>query len=236
MGDFVLPATKLWEKALEIGLAGGPAMIGIGAVARLMFGLGAHVLLNLRSVGYGTIPESAWRRWVRNPDEGLGRIGAIIRSISPGQFQRETDLVARCRLLFASETMPIERDLKVMRILVAAAPLVGLLGTVMGMLVTFDALAFGSGGEKTMGLIARGISEALITTKTGLVVALPGLFFHYLISRRALHYQAFLSHLETVCVQDLHRNLGLQERARLEKLAAHRIARGIPRRLEPPSV
>jgi len=99
-----------------------------------------------------------------------------------------------------------------MKICVTAAPLLGLLGTVTGMLATFGALASGSGGEKTMGLIAEGISEALITTETGLIVALPGLFFQYQLSRRLESYKVFLAHLETICTQKLYKKLSEQDK------------------------
>jgi biopolymer transport protein ExbB len=77
--------------------------------------------------------------------------------------------------------------------------LLGLFGTVTGMLATFAALASGSGGEQTMGDIAKGISEALITTEAGLVVALPGLFFHYYLSRKLRGYHNFLDDAEGLC-------------------------------------
>jgi biopolymer transport protein ExbB len=100
-----------------------------------------------------------------------------------------------------TELPGFERDLKVMKICVGTAPLLGLFGTVTGMLATFNALAQGSGGEKTMGMIAKGISEALITTETGLVVALPGLFFHYYLSRGYERYKTFLARVEAACGQ-----------------------------------
>ena len=56
-----------------------------------------------------------------------------------------------------------------------------------------------------MGMIAAGISEALITTETGLVIALPGLFFHHFLERKFSDYKLFLSHLETVCSQEIYR-------------------------------
>ncbi len=67
--------------------------------------------------------------------------------------------------------------------LAAVAPLMGLLGTVIGMIVTFDVIAvFGTGNTSAM---AGGISEALITTQTGLLVAIPGLYMKGFLDRRA---------------------------------------------------
>ena len=63
----------------------------------------------------------------------------------------------------------------------------------------------GPGGDKTLGMVASGISEALITTMTGLVIALPGLFFHFSLTRRFERYKAFLAHLETVAAQRYHK-------------------------------
>ena len=65
----------------------------------------------------------------------------------------------------------------------ASAPLLGLLGTVTGIINTFQLITvFGSGDVKSL---SGGISEALITTKYGLVVAIPSLLFHTLLSRKA---------------------------------------------------
>lgn len=67
-------------------------------------------------------------------------------------------------------------------VLAAIAPLLGLLGTVTGMMATFDVLAvFGTGNANAM---AGGISEALITTETGLLVAIPGLYMKGFLDRR----------------------------------------------------
>ena len=63
----------------------------------------------------------------------------------------------------------------VLRALVAAAPLLGLLGTVSGMVELFDAL-HGSAAAVGRGSVAGGISTALVTTQLGLVIGVPGLF------------------------------------------------------------
>jgi len=76
----------------------------------------------------------------------------------------------------------LERHVGTILVLAAVAPLLGLLGTVMGMIATFEAIArFGAANARAF---AAGISEALITTQFGLVVAVPGLFMGHLIRRR----------------------------------------------------
>lgn len=77
--------------------------------------------------------------------------------------------------------------LAIIGVLAAIAPLLGLLGTVTGMIGTFDVLSvFGTGNAKGM---AGGISEALITTQTGLMVAIPGLYMKGFLDRRARNLQ-----------------------------------------------
>jgi biopolymer transport protein ExbB len=194
---------ELWGQAVNIWLSGGWAMIPIATMAMVMFGMGVHVWLKLRAKGFLSVPEKRWRRWINHPDDREGPIGELLDFVTGGDSIHETSVIFD--EVRATEIAPFERDLRVMKICVGAAPLLGLLGTVTGMLSTFAALASGSGGEKTMGLVAEGISEALITTETGLVIALPGLYFHYKLTRTYERYKAFLSHVETVCLQAVHR-------------------------------
>jgi biopolymer transport protein ExbB len=73
--------------------------------------------------------------------------------------------------------------LPVLKIISVVAPLLGLLGTVTGMIVTFQAITlYGAGDPK---LMAGGISQALVTTVLGLVVAIPMVFLHTLVAGRA---------------------------------------------------
>lgn len=194
----------LWNEATAIWLAGGWAMIAIAVIALVMFALGVHIHLELRAKGFLSVPEGTWRRWIEKPAERRGPIGELLDFVTGVPTLKDTsDAFEQVR---ATELQPFTRELRVMKICVGAAPLVGLLGTVTGMLTTFSALATGSGGEKTMGLVAGGISEALITTETGLVIALPGLFLQYQLLRKHERYQAFLAHLETLCAQATYRN------------------------------
>lgn len=74
--------------------------------------------------------------------------------------------------------------------LTAAAPLLGLLGTVSGMVTTFNVMnIFGTGNAKAM---SGGISEAMITTQYGLVVAIIGLYVSMILTRRARKYETMV--------------------------------------------
>ena len=81
------------------------------------------------------------------------------------------------------ETPKLESGLTILKIIAAVAPLMGLLGTVTGMILTFQAITiFGAGDPKAM---AGGISSALITTVLGLLVAIPTVLLHTIVNGRA---------------------------------------------------
>lgn len=94
-----------------------------------------------------------------------------------------------------------EQDLKkfktVIKVIVVVAPLAGLLGTVIGMIETFDSLASMSLFSQSGG-IAGGISQALFTTQFGLVVAVPGL-----VIGRMLDKKEHLLHNELAQIKDI---------------------------------
>jgi biopolymer transport protein ExbB len=197
--------TALWTQAVTIWLSGGWGMLALAVNALVLFTLGIHVHLKLCEKGYQSVPEKKWRHWIDHPAERRGAVGELLDFITGGRSIKQTAVLFE--ELRTTEIVPFERDLRVMKVCVSTAPLLGLLGTVTGMLATFGALASGSGGEKTMGLVAKGISEALVTTETGLIIALPGLFFQYQLSRQLERYRAFLTHLETICTQRLYETL-----------------------------
>jgi biopolymer transport protein ExbB len=197
--------TGLFDQTWAIWKAGGWAMYALAANGLLLFGVGLNIWMKLRWKGHRSVPESTWRAWIA---EASGRKGVIGRLIASLMSCRDLgQMGVRFGELRVAELTPIERDLQFMKVTVGTAPLFGLLGTVTGMLVTFQALATGTGGQKTMDLVASGISEALITTETGLVIALPGLFLHYRLRRERDRYDAFLAHLQTLCTQHLFRRL-----------------------------
>ncbi|MFN3244279.1 MAG: MotA/TolQ/ExbB proton channel family protein [Planctomycetota bacterium] len=195
----------LWDSAWDIWEKGGWAMGAIFVNAAIMFGFGTHTFLKIAGKHFRGVREKTWRLWIEHPKYREGKIGELLDEVTLAETLEESAAVFDG--LRQAELAPINRELKIMKVCIAAAPLLGLLGTVTGMLATFAALAAGQGGDKTMAAVSQGISEALITTMTGLVVALPGLFFQYMLSRMRDTYAAFLAQLETGCTQELYRRI-----------------------------
>ncbi|MCG8670304.1 MAG: MotA/TolQ/ExbB proton channel family protein [Pseudomonadales bacterium] len=90
----------------------------------------------------------------------------------------------RIRELMISEAkINLNVGLPLLKVLVVMCPLMGLLGTVIGMIEVFDTMAMlGTGNARAM---ASGISRATIPTMAGMVVALPGMYFHSQLQQRA---------------------------------------------------
>ena len=121
---------------------------------------------------------------IKNPSQpGNNPLGRVLKVY---QDNREDDVEAlelRLGEAILRETPKLNAWLPALKIISVVAPLLGLLGTVTGMIVTFQAITlFGAGDPK---LMAGGISQALVTTVLGLVVAIPTVFLHTLVSSRA---------------------------------------------------
>ena len=113
-------------------------------------------------------------------DNPLGKIYAVLEAnpnATPEVLEPKLDEA------IMRETPKLERFQPLLKVIAGVAPLMGLLGTVIGMIKTFQTITlFGTGDPK---LMADGISQALITTVEGLVVAIPLVFLHSLISGRS---------------------------------------------------
>lgn len=88
------------------------------------------------------------------------------------------------------EVPKLDRGLNTLKVLAAVAPLMGLLGTVLGMIVTFQTITLWGAGD--VKLMADGISQALVTTVQGLVAAIPLLLLHSVANGRARVLQQIL--------------------------------------------
>lgn len=109
----------------------------------------------------------------------MGRI--LAAGLAQGGASR-ADLRAAMEEVAGQEVHQLERFLSALGTIAALSPLLGLLGTVVGMIEVFTALMLHGSGNTA--LLAGGISKALITTAAGLCVAIPAMFFHRFFLRR----------------------------------------------------
>jgi biopolymer transport protein ExbB len=204
-----------WDTGLDIWRRGGWAMFPLAFSAFVAYSKAAQIRLMFTTKDF---TMRSWQRRLRKKkpkkslhmtagqrDAEIGRMYLRSRKIKYPKGASFDDASKAFSELRAKEFPPIDRDIKYMKVAMASAPLWGLLGTVTGMLKTFASLAAG-GGDTAANSVAAGISEALITTETGLMVALPGYFFLYFLGRKREKYEAFVAHLEAACTQEiLHR-------------------------------
>ena len=189
------------QTILNIWMSGGWVMIPLFGLAALLYAQAFQLVLYVRRTNLRSDSEPYWFEWVREPSKAEGRVREIIEYTQEGatssdQVRNRFDEI---RLALVSL---IERRTVFVSTLVAAAPLMGLLGTVLGMLQTFFGIST-SGGTETAGVVAAGISEALVTTQTGLTIALPGLFIVMIIQRQRQNLEAKIARLESLTLSHL---------------------------------
>ncbi len=196
---------KIWHEALDIWQSGGWAMIALSVNAFILFTLGLAVKVKLWEKDYRNVSKVTHHALLE--DTSKSKVSKTICRLVDCVLnsKRLQHLAPIFKEFRHDEIAPFSRDLRIMWVCVGTAPLLGLLGTVSGMLTMFHALSLGSGGEQTLAMVANGISEALVTTETGLIIALPGLFFVHHLEQELERYGSFLARLETGCAQFLQR-------------------------------
>ncbi len=173
--ELLMQKPELSER-IEQGGAVGYIIIVIGILG-IVFALyrfyslsqvGKHVESQLNNIDR---PDSA------NP---LGRILAVMKEIG---YTDVENLELSLDEAILKEVPHLEKGQTIIKLLAVVAPMLGLLGTVIGMIITFQAITlFGTGDPK---LMADGISQALVTTALGLLVAIPLLFSHSMVVSRS---------------------------------------------------
>lgn len=200
-------ANRALAAASEHFHAGGPVMIPLALVSLILGLLMAHKLLWLVRMSRGDAGREAAARWVDQGfvDAGARPFGAVTLLVTRFLARRKHEPEADRGLLKEIEkalSTRVDDHLAAIGTLAAAAPLLGLLGTVLGMTAAFDVLScFGTGNARAM---ANSLSEALITTETGLIIAIPGLYMKGVLDRRAEGIKARLSRIIMhLCVHSL---------------------------------
>ena len=156
-----------------------------GTVGYITLALGAFgVLIALQRliylIGAGRKIKNQLGTGKPSPDNALGRILSVYSDNKNDDIET---LELKLDEAILKETPSLEKWQNAIKILAAVAPLMGLLGTVTGMINTFQAITlFGTGDPK---LMAGGISQALVTTVLGLVVAIPLVLLHAVVAGRS---------------------------------------------------
>jgi biopolymer transport protein ExbB len=150
---------------------GGPVGYVIIAVGLLGLSLCLWKFISLYTTGSRI--RSQIKGGQPDPSNPLGRVLAIYADNPEADLET---LELKLDEAILRETAPIETGLSFIKVLYVVAPLLGLLGTVVGMIATFQMITlFGTGDPRMM---AGGISTALVTTVLGLVVAIPLTLLH----------------------------------------------------------
>ncbi len=157
-----------------------------GIIGYIILGLGAFALLiavwRLLALFFSSVAISSQTRKLDKPSKAnaLGRVIQVYHNHPKADLET---MELRLDEAVMKETPKFTHFLVFIKIIAVAAPLLGLLGTVTGMINTFQAITlFGTGDPQVM---AGGISQALVTTVLGLVVAIPAVLLFSLASGRA---------------------------------------------------
>jgi biopolymer transport protein ExbB len=177
---------------------GGWVMAALAVLALVTYATTARLLLSLYHRGLTRVSDADIRAWVVQPTQAPEQIRELIR-YTQDEIHSLRDVEGRFREVEAARVSEVDRRLAFVNVLVVSAPLFGLLGTVLGMLLTFRAI--GVGGSSTSDIIAKGISEALVATQTGMMVAIPGLVMAYAAKRWRNEFVAFLARLEGITLR-----------------------------------
>lgn len=130
----------------------------------------------------------------------------VARAIKQGLALKKEGVIHLRRHLdaaFYDYGREIEKFSVLVRVVILISPLLGLLGTVIGMIETFDSLATMTLFSQSGG-IAGGISQALFTTQMGLTVAIPGLLAHSILNRKQRQIEQDLSQVKDLLCHQTH--------------------------------
>lgn len=179
---------SLMERVNQGGLV-GYIILGVGALA-VVLAIFKIVMLTLTGAAVNKQAQSPTSPTNNNP------LGRVLSVLSDSNNHDNTDaLEMKLSEAIMAETPKLNSGLMFLKIVSVVAPLAGLLGTVLGMIQTFQAITlFGAGDPK---LMAGGISQALVTTVCGLVVAIPVVLLHTAAASRAKRIEEVLEEQAT---------------------------------------
>lgn len=184
---------------------GGMLMVPLTILALTIYWTAFKLYFFFSEHPFYRIKRSQLVEYVFNPILASGEIRSVLDYTQHKAVETVPQVQSRFAEVLNAYLAEVDSKRGYLLILITTAPLMGLLGTVMGMLTTFSGLAISTGGS-TVDQIADGISEALITTQTGLIIAIPAYVMATLIQKRRNEMEACLSTMEALTVQLYEKN------------------------------
>ncbi len=194
---------------LDLMSRGGPVMWVIFAVAWL-----ALIMLMERLLRINT-----WRRHAIRDQRGYDKsptympqnsgspIAILVSRLNWSELNNKEDVAQQLNIQLSELLPKLQGSLPTIAIIGSLLPMLGLLGTVTGMINVFEVIAIQGTGEPQE--MAHGISQALLTTASGLIIAIPVIFAHHLLSSRMQYILAITEQsMHAVYMQDIsvHKN------------------------------
>ena len=194
---------------------GGPIMVPLAVCSILVLALLLERILALRknlivpNEQIKTIDHflekpdlQGLKDWSSDDKTPLKEACTILLTVSKNPENKRIECVQRLEEWGIQQAAHLERGLEVIAVVASIAPMLGLMGTVMGMVVTFDAIQ--SQGLGNVDALAGGISQALMTTLAGLAVGIPSLICHRwllkMVDLRLLELQEVLTRILDACL------------------------------------
>lgn len=195
---------SIWEQFqvefMTILTDGGVLMVPLTLLALTIYWNAFKLFYFFSEHRFYRISRDHMIEYVFNPILVSGELRGVLDYTQNADIETVSQVKNRFSEVINSYLSEIDSKRSYLLILITTAPLMGLLGTVMGMLTTFSGLAV-TGGGSTVDQIAAGISEALITTQTGLIIAIPAYVMATLIQKRRNEMEACLTTMEALTVQ-----------------------------------
>ena len=194
---------------IDILYSGGPVMIPLGVLSLVAVAIVLERTWVLRRSNYlktvtvstlsGLLAKREYEDTVEHCRRNPGPFAELTRTLVENRQAPYDELKEILEDTGRRQLLSLQRGLGALATITAGAPLLGLLGTVLGMIDIFQAVA-ATGGSITEQL-AGGIAQALITTATGLIIAVPILFIHSFLEAQAV---GILSEIEAQLLDFLH--------------------------------
>ncbi len=194
---------------IEILISGGPVMIPLGLVSLVAVAIVIERLWILRRSNYlrttavvtltGLLAKRDFDAAIEFCRRTPAPFPTLVATLVENRNAPYDELKAILQDHGRHQLHGLQRGLPALATIVSGAPLLGLLGTVLGMIKIFTVVA--AAGSEITETLSQGISQALITTATGLIIAIPLLFVHSFLEARAV---AILAEIESQLLDFLH--------------------------------